>query len=166
MQLEVCLLDFQQKLIYKIVHFQMENTSEDLSHFYVFGCEAYVFLPNEVCTNKLVPCSELIIFIGYKDNGYCFICHIQGNVIFHSKYAIFDQKFFLKCTDSHVKEYKFQKQNLQCLNLPAKIDLLQYLFQFHSSLLFKMIFLLIFPLLFSLISLYLPYFLQYLNSSQ
>jgi len=47
-----------------------------------------------------------MIFIGYKDNGYCFICHIQGNVIFHSKYAIFDKKFFSKCTDSYVKEYK------------------------------------------------------------
>jgi len=28
------------------------------SHFHVFGCEAYVFLPSEVCTNKLALCSK------------------------------------------------------------------------------------------------------------
>ena len=49
-------------------------------------------------------CSELIIFIGY--NSYYFICHIQKNVIFYFTYAIFNKKFFFKCTNSHVKEHK------------------------------------------------------------
>ena len=47
-----------------------------ISHLRVFGCGAYMYLPNEVCANKLTPCSELMIFIGYKDNGYRFIRHI------------------------------------------------------------------------------------------
>jgi len=63
-----------------------------------------VFLPSEVHANKLVPHSELMIFIGYKDNRYHFICHTQGNIIFHSTHAIFNEELFLKCTDSHTKE--------------------------------------------------------------
>jgi len=43
-----------------------------------------VYLPNEVRANKLTLRSELMIFIGYEDNGYRFICHTQGNVIFCS----------------------------------------------------------------------------------
>jgi len=75
-------------------------------HFNVFGYKAYVFLPSEVHANKLVPCSELMIFIGYENNGYCFICHTQENIIFHSTYAIFDEGLFSKYTDSHAKECK------------------------------------------------------------
>ena len=62
-------------------------------HFHVFGCGAYVFLPSEVHANKLAH-SELMIFIGYKNNGYHFMHHTQGNIIFHSTYAIFDEKLF------------------------------------------------------------------------
>jgi len=32
-----------------------------ISHLYVFGCGAYVYLPNEVRVNKLTLCSELMI---------------------------------------------------------------------------------------------------------
>jgi len=42
-------------------------------HLCIFGYGAYVYLPNEVCTNKLTLCSELMIFIGYKNNSYRFI---------------------------------------------------------------------------------------------
>jgi len=45
-----------------------------------------------------------MIFIGYKDNGYRFICHIQGNVIFHSTQAIFDEEHFSRCLSSHSRE--------------------------------------------------------------
>jgi len=63
-----------------------------------------VYLPNEVRTNKLILRSELMIFIGYEDNGYRFICHIQGNVIFHSTQAIFDEGHFPRCPSSHPRE--------------------------------------------------------------
>ena len=46
-----------------------------ISHLHVFGCGAYVYLPSEVRTNKLTLRSELMIFIGYEDNGYRFIRH-------------------------------------------------------------------------------------------
>ena len=83
----------------------MDNESK-LLYFYIFGCQAYMYLPNEVHTNKLVPYSELMIFIEYEDNGYCFIYYTQENDIFYSIYAIFNKKFFPKYTDSYKKEYK------------------------------------------------------------
>ena len=45
-----------------------------------------------------------MIFIGYKDNGYRFIRHTQGNVIFCSTQAIFDEEHFPKCPLSHSRE--------------------------------------------------------------
>jgi len=73
-------------------------------HLCVFGCRAYVYLPSEVHTNKLTPCSELMIFIGYEDNGYRFICHTQENAIFRSTQAIFDEGHFPRCPSSHSRE--------------------------------------------------------------
>lgn len=79
----------------------MGNELETL-HFHVFGCEAYMFIFNEVCTNKL---ALLIIFIGYEDNS-CFIHYTQENIIFCFTHAIFDKKLFSKYTNSHAKECK------------------------------------------------------------
>jgi len=45
-----------------------------------------------------------MIFIGYEDNGYRFICHTQGNVIFYSTQAIFDEGHFPRCLSSHSRE--------------------------------------------------------------
>jgi len=45
-----------------------------------------------------------MIFIGYEDNGYIFICHTQENVIFHSTQAIFNEGYFLRCLSSHSRE--------------------------------------------------------------
>src|SRR6267154_3974877 len=53
----------------------------DVSYFRVFGCGAYVYLPEDVRANKLSPHSELMIFIGYDGASYKFIRHNQGNVI-------------------------------------------------------------------------------------
>ena len=68
-------------------------------------------------TNKLVLCSELMIFIGYKNNSYCFMCYIQGNIIFHSTYTIFDKKLFPKYTNSHIKEHKLYDKLLDKISL-------------------------------------------------
>jgi len=45
-----------------------------------------------------------MIFIRYEDNSYRFICHIQGNVIFHSTQAIFDEGHFPRCPSSYPRE--------------------------------------------------------------
>jgi len=86
-------------------------------HFHVFGCGTYVFLPSEVHANKLTLHSELMIFIGYKNNGYHFMHHTQENIIFHFTYAIFDKELFPKCTDSHMKEYKLYNKLLNKISL-------------------------------------------------
>ena len=65
-----------------------------------------MFLPIEVCTNKLILHSELMIFIGYEDNGYYFIYHIQENIIFCSIHTIFNKRLFPKYTNSHTKGHK------------------------------------------------------------
>ena len=75
-----------------------------ISYLRVFGCGAYVYLPSEVRANKLTPRSELMVFIGYEDNSYRFIHHTQGNVIFHSTQAIFDEGLFPRCPSSCPRE--------------------------------------------------------------
>jgi len=45
-----------------------------------------------------------MIFIGYEDNSYRFIHHTQGNVIFCSTQAIFDEGHFSKCSSSYSRE--------------------------------------------------------------
>jgi len=45
-----------------------------------------------------------MIFIGYEDNGYRFMHHTQGNVIFHSTQAIFDEGHFPKCPNPYSRE--------------------------------------------------------------
>jgi len=45
-----------------------------------------------------------MIFIRYEDNGYRFIRHTQGNVIFRSTQAIFNEGHFPRCPLSHPKE--------------------------------------------------------------
>jgi len=45
-----------------------------------------------------------MIFIGYENNSYRFIRHIQGNVIFCSTQAIFDKGHFSRCPSSHSRE--------------------------------------------------------------
>jgi len=123
MQLEACLPDFWWKFVIAAaahiynctpVRYLKWKTSQEIfldnklktSYFYVFGCGAYVFLSSEVHANKLISHSELMIFIGYKNNRYHFMCYTQGNIIFHSTHAIFDEGNFSKCTDFHVKKCK------------------------------------------------------------
>ena len=62
-----------------------------------------------------------MIFIRYKDNGYCFICYTQGNIIFCSTYTIFDKKLFPKYTDSHIKEHKLYDKLLD--KISSEIEL-------------------------------------------
>ena len=53
-----------------------------------------------------------MIFIGYNNNEYCFIHHIQENNIFCSTHTIFDEGLFPKCTNSYTKEHKLYDELL------------------------------------------------------
>jgi len=142
-------------------------------HLSVFDYGAYVFFPSKVHANKLVLYSKVMIFIGYKGNGYCFMCYTQGNIIFHSIHAIFDKKIFPKYTDSHAKKHKLYNKLLNKISSkielsvfdPSRKDRPAPVSILHMSIsLFKTILLLIllYPLIF--ISFHLPHLLQSLKS--
>ena len=79
---------------------KLEHMKPDVTHFHVVGCGAYIFLPEEVCTNKLNPKSELITFIGYPQGtkGWMFM-RGPNNVIFTVTQALFNETLFPKCPD-------------------------------------------------------------------
>jgi hypothetical protein len=78
----------------------LEHTKPDVTHLCVFGCGAYVFLPEEVRHNKLNPKSELMTFIGYPQGikGYLFM-RSPNNVLFTAVQALFDETLYPKCPD-------------------------------------------------------------------
>ena len=80
-----------------------------------------MFFSIEIHANKLASYSELIIFIGYKDNGYCFMYYTQGNIIFCSIYAIFDKRPFPKHTNFHAKECKLYDELLDKTSLETEL---------------------------------------------
>ena len=183
MQLEVCLPDSQQifaivTIAYIYNHIPIRCFKQRIpqgiflgnkpktSYFCIFGYRAYVFLSTKVYANRLTLYSELMIFIGYEDYYYCFICYIQGNIIFCSIYAIFYERLISRYTESYTKEYnKLFGQSHQCLTLLEKMDLLQYLFHTYPVFPFKTILLLIL-LYFFLISLHLSHTFQSLKNLQ
>ena len=57
-----------------------------------------------------------------KDNGYCFICYTQENIIFCSTYTIFDKKLFPKYTNSHIKEHKLYDKLLDKISPETELS--------------------------------------------
>ena len=53
-----------RRIDWKTPYEKLKHKVPDVSHLRVFGCGAYVFIPEEVCINKLAPRSELMTFIG------------------------------------------------------------------------------------------------------
>ena len=84
----------------------LKCTKPDVTHLCVFGCGAYVFLPEEVHVNKLNPKSELMTFLGYPagTKGYLFMRGLN-NVLFTAVQALFNEMLFLKCSDMHHPRY-------------------------------------------------------------
>ena len=88
-----------RRLEYKTPYELLKHEKPDVSYFRVFGCGAYVFLPEEVRTNKLAPKSELMTFIGYADGvkGYLFMR--STNYVFTAVKALFNENIFPRCPD-------------------------------------------------------------------
>ena len=81
---------------------KLEHTKPDVTHFRIFGCDTYIFLPEEVRANKLNPKLGLMTFIGYPQGtkGWMFM-RGPDNVIFIAAQALFNETLFLKCPDMH-----------------------------------------------------------------
>lgn len=89
-----------KRLNWKTPFEKLERRKPDVSHLRVFGCGAYVFLPEDVRPNKLAPKAELMTFIGLLEGtkGYIFM-RSPNNVVFTAVQALFDETLFPKCPD-------------------------------------------------------------------
>jgi hypothetical protein len=91
---------------YKTPFKRLHRTKPDVAHLRVFGCGAYVFLPEDMQNNNLSPRSELMTFIGLSEGtkGYIFMRSPNNNV-FTSIQALFDETLFPKCPTMHYLGY-------------------------------------------------------------
>ena len=87
-----------RRLKWKTPYELLHKKVPDISHLCVFGCGAYVYLPEEVRKNKLSPKSELMVFLGYPEGmkGYLFM-RFHNNSLFRGATAVFDETYFPKC---------------------------------------------------------------------
>src|ERR1700744_5017324 len=85
------------KTPYELLH----NEIPDISHLRVFGCSAYVHIPEACHKNKLSPKSELMIYLGRGSGikGDVFMC--TPNTLFYLDKALFDEIMFPKCSEGH-----------------------------------------------------------------
>ena len=82
----------------------LSRNRPSIDHLRVLGCATYVFIPAEVCTNKLSPKSKLMTYLGTAPGGKGWIfMHAPNNIIFTATKAIFDESMFPKCPVSKVQ---------------------------------------------------------------
>jgi hypothetical protein len=81
---------------------RLHCTKPDVAHLRVFGCGAYVFLPEDVRSNNLSPRSELMTFTGLSEGtkGYIFM-RSPNNNLFTTIQALFNEMLFPKCPTMH-----------------------------------------------------------------
>jgi hypothetical protein len=70
-----------------------------VDQFRVFGCGAWVLIPQETRANKLAPKSKLMTYIEQDLSSGIFMC-APNNVVFCSANAQFNETFFPKCSDN------------------------------------------------------------------
>ena len=85
-----------------VTPFELLNGKKpDVKHLRVFGCGAYVHIPEEIRKNKLAPKSELMVYLGVAEGGIGYKFMRSPNyVIFTSSHALFDEKHFPRCKTS------------------------------------------------------------------
>jgi hypothetical protein len=77
----------------------MNKERPDISHLHIFGCTAYVYIPEKHRENKLSPKSELMAYLGHIEGikGYHFM-RLKNNQVYLSTTALFDENTYPKCT--------------------------------------------------------------------
>ena len=85
-------------LKWQMPYFYIHNEKPDISTLRVFGCQAYVYMPEEKRKTKLEPRSQMMIFLGFKSGtkGYKFM-NPENNSIVIASTALFDEEKFPKC---------------------------------------------------------------------
>ena len=77
----------------------LHGSQPDIAHLHVFGCTAYVHLPEDVQANKMAPKSELMVYIGVapgNESNFLFMRSLN-NVLFTSAHVLFDEACFPCC---------------------------------------------------------------------
>jgi hypothetical protein len=77
----------------------VDEEKPHVDQFYVFGCGAWILIPQETHANKLAPKSKLMTYIRQDKFGGIFM-RAPNNVIFRSANAQFNETFFPKCPDN------------------------------------------------------------------
>ncbi|KAF8662010.1 hypothetical protein AX16_001242 [Volvariella volvacea WC 439] len=85
---------------WKTPHEQLYKALPSVDHLQIFGCGAYVYLPENVRKNKLTPKSELMVYLGQIPGikRYRFM-RLHNNSLFIGTTAFFDENIFPKCPD-------------------------------------------------------------------
>ena len=76
----------------------LNNEIPDISHLRVFGCGAYVHVPESRRVNKLSPKSELMIYLGRQPGMKADMFMRTPNTLFYSDKALYDETHFPKCS--------------------------------------------------------------------
>ena len=97
-------------------HEEIQHEKPDVTTLQVFGCGAYVYIPEDKRANKLAPRSELMTYIGVQDGveGYCFM-QLNGT-IFLGATATFDETLFPYCKGAitpHTTEFDQLPPNVE-----------------------------------------------------
>jgi hypothetical protein len=90
-----------RRLQWRTPYEALHGEAPDVSHLRVFGCGAYVHIPESRHKNKLAPKSELMVYIGHTEGvkAYTFI-HLSKNTVYTGATALFDEALFPKCSAS------------------------------------------------------------------
>jgi len=75
----------------------LNNEVPDISYLRVFGCGAYVHIPEARRINKLSPKSELMIYLGRQSGMKGDTFMHKGLVLFYSDTALFDEDMYPNC---------------------------------------------------------------------
>src|SRR6266704_3685721 len=75
----------------------------DISHLRVFGCGAYVHIPEAHQVNKLSPKSKLMVYLGRGPGMKANIFMCTPNTLFYLDKALFDETLFPRCPPGQSK---------------------------------------------------------------
>ena len=102
-----------RRLQWRTAYETLYRVAPDVSHLRVFGCGAYVHIPENWCENKLAPKSELMVYIGHTEGvkAYTFM-RTSRNIVYTGVTALFDETLFPKCSAP-------KKHGFTCLQEPV-----------------------------------------------
>ena len=85
-------------LKWRTSHEMLKGEMPIIDHLHVFGCGAFVYLPAMARANKMVPKSELMMYIGVASgNERNFLFMRSTNTLFTAAHAVFDERHFPRC---------------------------------------------------------------------